>query len=299
MRFLFMSDTHFTCNKDVRPSIWLNRLLMNKWDEIKEKVISEVKELKPDVIIHCGDFTHFGTVEDFTYGKTVLDATGIEWYAVPGNHDAFNEAVKKEMKEEFAITDGNSYYYSRIFGGIAVAFLDVCVAGNEKLFSIDGGSLNWLESFLKDNYDKIVFLVCHIPVRYDTVLSDYGTFMDKGMPIEGEVSSRHIGNTIGKIENVCEIRKIIDQNTNVKIVFSGHWHINSLHINKYVYYRIVPSVCEYPCEVVITDCDDKEIRIHNKAIGGLGLQKDSIIAEWNNTWVSGTQKTRNIMIPVI
>lgn len=298
MRFLFMSDTHFTYDRGVEPSIWFNRLLTNKWDEIKEKIISEIKGLKPDVIIHCGDFTHFGTAEDFYCGKTILDATGVEWYAVPGNHDAFSGAVKNKMQKEFLITDENGVCYSRIFGGIAVAFLDVCIARSEKLFSIDAAALVWLESFLKENHDKTVFLISHIPVRHGNVISNYGTFMNNGKPIKGRVYTRFFQHAIGRIENVSRIKRIIEQNKNVKIVFSGHWHINYLHICKDVYYKIVPSVCEYPCEVVIVDCDDNEIKMSNKAIAGSELQEDSLIPEWNNTWVAGTQKTRNVMISI-
>ena len=94
-------------------------------------------------------------------------------------------------------------------------------------------------------------------------------------------------------------KKLIDQNKNVKTVFSGHWHINSFYISNDVYYKIVPSICSYPCEVVAVDCDDYEIRICHKTAGPLDLQKESIIAEWNNTWVSGTPQTRSIVIPVV
>ena len=294
-----MSDTHFTSHKDVIPSTWLNWLLLNKWDEIKVKVVSEIKELKPDVIIHCGDFTQFGTTEDFAYGKSILDTIGIEWYAVPGNHDAFTEVVKNEMRKQFAITDGNKFCYSRIFGKIAIAFLDVCVSKSDLLFSIDEGSLNWLESFLNENSGRIVFLVCHIPVQHSAVISECGTFVDNGLPTKGKILSKYFDETIGKIENVNKIRKIIDQHKNVKIVFSGHWHINSLYISNDVHYKIVPSICSYPCEVVVVDCDDDKIRIYNESIGLSNLQKESLIVEWNNTWVAGTRETRNIVIPII
>ena len=73
MRFLFLSDTHFTCEKGIEPPIWLNRLVNYKWDELREEFVSEVKRLKPDVIVHCGDFTQYGTLDDFLYGKEIMD----------------------------------------------------------------------------------------------------------------------------------------------------------------------------------------------------------------------------------
>jgi len=292
-----MSDTHFTKNKCAKPSLWFNKLLVNKWEEIKESLISDIISLKPDAIIHCGDFTHFGTLEDYAYGKAILDATGIEWYGVPGNHDAYNDDVKNEMRKEFALTEGNSFFYSRVFGGIAIAFLDVCILKRDKLFSIEDGALKWLEDFLINNCDKAVFLVCHIPICHDTVISDCGTYVNKNdMPTKGKIYSSDIKNVIGEIENVSKIRKIIKQNGNVKIVFSGHWHIDSLHIRNDIHYKIVPSVCDYPCEVVVVDCDDPEIKLYNKAIGTPVMQRDSFISEWNNTWAAGAHKAANTIL---
>ena len=296
MRFLFMSDTHFTSRKDTGQSIWLNRLLFDKWDEMQARVISRIKELKPDAIIHCGDFTQFGTTEDYAYGKAILDATGVPWYTVPGNHDASSATVKDEMRKEFGINNGSAFCYSRTFNNITVAFLDVCVRISDILFCIDEDALFWIEGFLKENYNKIVFLVCHIPVRYRTVVSECGKFITGDNLIDGRIYSRHIVGNVGRIENVSKLREIIENNKNVKIVFSGHWHINSLDIIKGVYYKIVPSVCDFPCEVVVVDCDAKEIKIHNKVAVSPELQKTSFIAEWNNTWVLGSRKSRNIAI---
>ena len=297
MRFLFISDTHFTYAPDIENPVWLNRVLINKWDEMRERVVSELQELKPDAIIHCGDFTHFGTAEDFAFGKAIMDATGVPWYAVPGNHDTVSGAVRNEMQKEFSIAAGNSFCYFKVFGRIAIVFLDVCITRvADKLYSIDDDALSRFESILTANHDKTIFLVCHIPVRYRTAISDQGKMMFDDRVFSGKIFGRCFESAIGKIENVSKIRSIIAQNKNVKIVFSGHWHINSLHLSNNVYYKIVPSICEYPCEVVVADCDDTEIRIHNKAIAGSEFQKDSIISEWNNTWVSGSQKSRNIMI---
>ena len=127
----------FSNKKGVKNPIWLNRLLIGKWDEIKEKTIAEIKKLNPDAIIHCGDFTHFGTKEDFVYGKEILDAAGIEWYAVPGNHDSFTCDVKDEMRNKYDMAAGGGFHYSKLFGRIAVLFLDVCASADGKHFSID------------------------------------------------------------------------------------------------------------------------------------------------------------------
>jgi len=282
--------------KESDNPVWLNRLMLNKWDEIKEAFISEIKELNPDAIIHCGDFTHSGTKADFAYGKSILDATGVDWYAVPGNHDAITGEVKNELRILYGAADTKGFYYSRRFGGIAVSFLDVCVRSKENTYAIDDSALDWLGIFLKENPDKTVFLVCHIPVRHKTVIADQGTFNYGERIIRGKIFGRYIDKVIGKIENAKKLRKLISENSHVKAVFSGHWHINSLHISKDVYYRIIPSVCEYPCEVVIADCGVDGIRVYNKTLDTLGLREKSILPERNNKWVIGSKKTRDTLI---
>jgi len=296
MRLLFLSDTHFTRAKNVENPVWLNRLIINKWDEIKEDFISGIKLLRPDVIIHCGDFTHFGTIMDFEYGKEILDATGIDWYAVPGNHDTYSDEIVNEMRSLFGAEDMKGFCYSKTFGGIAIAFFDVCVRRKDNLFFVDDDVLDWLENFLIESFGRTVFLVCHIPVRHRTVISDQGTFNCGEKVIRGRVFGRYFDKVLGKIENVNKLRKLISLHSNVKAVVSGHWHINSLHLSSGVHYKIIPSICEYPCEVVLADCEKEGNRICNKTLDTLNLQEKSIVTELNNEWVSGPKKERDTLI---
>jgi len=276
--------------------VWLNRMIINEWDEIKGGLIWEIKNLKPDAIIHCGDITHFGTKEDFLFGKEVLDATGIDWYAVPGNHDSYTEEIKNEMQEMFGVTDKDGFCYSKVFGRIAIAFFDVCKRRRGKHFFVGDSELIWLENFMEENCDKIIFLVCHIPVRHKNVIANHGTLNCGDEVASGKVFGHYFDKMIGKIENVKELRNLISLNSNVKAVFSGHWHINSLYSKNSVYYKTVPSVCEYPCEVVIADCSTDRIRLYNKPLELINIQDTSIVPEWNNTWVKGAKKTRDTMI---
>ena len=295
MRLLFISDTHFLCTKETEERVWLNRLMADKWDEIEQDFVTEIKKLNPDAIIHCGDITQNGTVEDFAFGKKILDAIGINWYAVPGNHDTGTDEITKRMRKMYAVS-ADGFCYSKIFGGIAIAFFDVCNRGENNLFYIDGSVLDWLENFIKENIDKTVFLVCHIPVRHRTVIADHGTFNCGGRIIYGRLFGRYFDKVIGKIENVAKLRKIIADSSNVKAVFSGHWHINSLHVSNGVYYKTVPSICEYPCEVVIADCGTNGIRVYNKTLASLGWHEKSLIPELNNKWVAGSKKARDTVI---
>src|SRR5580765_7336573 len=56
-----------------------------------ERAISEINELKPDVVICSGDLTTFGFKEEYAQAKSYLDRIECESVVViPGNHDSRN-----------------------------------------------------------------------------------------------------------------------------------------------------------------------------------------------------------------
>ena len=71
-RFVILTDTHFAPPGRGVDGQWWNRTLVSRSAEISEALITTVKKLSPDFIIHCGDFTHFGDT------STLLDPSIVE-----------------------------------------------------------------------------------------------------------------------------------------------------------------------------------------------------------------------------
>lgn len=57
---------------------------------LMNRVISEVNDLKPDLVICTGDITDGGLIGEYKTAKAYLDQINAPLVAVPGNHDARN-----------------------------------------------------------------------------------------------------------------------------------------------------------------------------------------------------------------
>ena len=60
-------------------------------DALLERAISEINELRPDIVICSGDLTTFGFKHEYHLARQYLDKIeGDSFVVVPGNHDARN-----------------------------------------------------------------------------------------------------------------------------------------------------------------------------------------------------------------
>ncbi|MDQ3990791.1 MAG: metallophosphoesterase [Actinomycetota bacterium] len=57
---------------------------------LMNRVIVELNELQPDVVVVTGDFTNFGYRQEFKTAVAYLERIKAPVYSVPGNHDARN-----------------------------------------------------------------------------------------------------------------------------------------------------------------------------------------------------------------
>ena len=83
------------------------------------KAVQKAKELESSYIFHLGDFTDLGLVETLKEAKEVLDASGIKYYAVPGDHDLW-----KSVGPEYFLEVFDKDYYSVSVNGIKFVLLD-------------------------------------------------------------------------------------------------------------------------------------------------------------------------------
>jgi 3',5'-cyclic-AMP phosphodiesterase len=57
---------------------------------LMNRVIVEINELEPDVVVCTGDFTNFGYRQEFKTAAAYLERLNAPVHSVPGNHDARN-----------------------------------------------------------------------------------------------------------------------------------------------------------------------------------------------------------------
>jgi len=55
--------------------------------EVAESLVGTLRELAPDFVVHCGDFTQSSEIAQWEYGCEILDRVGLPLVPGPGNHD--------------------------------------------------------------------------------------------------------------------------------------------------------------------------------------------------------------------
>ncbi len=160
-----------------------------------ERAITEINDLKPDIVVCSGDLTTFGFKEEYAQAKTFLDALECkEFVVIPGNHDSRNVGY---VHFERLFGPRNSV---RRVGGVSVVAVDSTEPDLDH-GQIGRGRYAWIEEQFAAPADFRVF-VCHHHL----------------LPIPGTGRERNViydaGDTIECL-----------QRANVQLVLSGHKHV--------------------------------------------------------------------------
>lgn len=162
------------------------------------KGLSLCKAKKPDFAIFLGDYTAVGSEKELTDAKKIMDASGIKYYSIPGDHDLYNSEGVANFESIF----GKSY---REVASEKFSFILVDNSDNYK--GVNADELVWFYDKLKPS-KKFTYVVMSNPVY------NYANFKVMGENSE-KVSTQK-----------DEILKKI-QESDVKAVFSGDNHLSS------------------------------------------------------------------------
>jgi len=158
-----------------------------------KQALAKVKERNLSKIIIIGDLTTVGTREELTAVKKVLDASGLTYYSVPGNHDYW------------FINKSRIDVYGEVFGQHYQSFKE---GGNKFILMDNGGDtvgedqMAWVKSELVECKVVACLVFAHKPLNHPN--SDYT--LDKDSPEESK-----------------ELTALFTSN-GVKEIFAGHLH---------------------------------------------------------------------------
>lgn len=160
MRLLHISDTHVLddYSRDHRESV-LNKVRPPVQN--LEDLLGAVADIRPDVIVHTGDVTHEGGVEDWVRTGQLFYkyAGGIPVLMLPGNHDS-----RPLLEACFGPWEANGCRKWEIEDYRFLA-LDTNIPG-----AADGqvttAQENWLAEELRVPYGKGTILLGHHPLRH-------------------------------------------------------------------------------------------------------------------------------------
>jgi len=218
---IFMAGTVFTQNKstdeqwffiqltDPQFGMFDNNNGFEKETILYEKAVAEINNLKPDFVVITGDFVHnsnsYAQIKEFKR-ITAKISPEIPVYFSPGNHDIGQTPDKTNMRS-YEKNYGSDKFSFMHKGSAFIGFNSSLIKA--KLEKPEQEQYNWLVKKLKNSQQaQHIILFCHYPFFNKT--ADEPTAysnIDQGFR-----------------------EKYLDLFTdnNVEVVFSGHYHNNSL-----------------------------------------------------------------------
>lgn len=128
-----------------------------------EKVLAEVADLGPDLIITVGDHIQGYTsdsarVEDqWDDYLSILDGTGIQYYLTPGNHDIYDEQSRAIYRRRFGSPDRFFRFMGKVF-----VILDVSTFSTAE--ALPKEKIEWLTRVLEvSKHSKGILVFYHKP----------------------------------------------------------------------------------------------------------------------------------------
>jgi 3',5'-cyclic AMP phosphodiesterase CpdA len=238
-RFAIVSDLHIA----LPHTIWDHPTrfhLVEVSIPALESVLEHLTQLDLDFLLIPGDLTQHGEPENHTWLQNRLSQLPFPVYVIPGNHDV---PVLQANEQSIAFADFPAYYqkfgydnpeqiyYSqqvlpgvRIIGLNSNSFDD---QGNQ-IGRLDNQQLQWLEAELEKNGDELVLVMIHHNVV-------------EHLPNQ----SRHPMANRYMLENAPELLAVLNR-YGVKLVFTGHLHVQDVACADGVYDITTGSLVSYP-----------------------------------------------------
>lgn len=253
--------------------------------------------------MHCGDLTHDGDLSSLEFAADTFRRLNAPFFTVLGNHDVAVSGARDFLAKKLGRKSRDFFYYEYI-KDVRFIFLDSNFAHlkddtqSEVMewrksatylgvgFSTE--QLRYIDNELSRDKDSTTFVVVHHPIaskpEYPRITPRFlGASERRLAPVDRSLFPRLGDNVVAILEGY----------SNVKAVFSGHWHINDIVLRGNVHYIQTASLVEYPLEYRIVEVSDDYMDISTHTLPGQHLRDHSLVPEWHNTWVAGEPFDRN------
>ena len=322
MRFLFVTDTHWTQHPAPapgHPGVWQKELFDTHAHVLPAAFLRAAAREELDFIIHGGDLCRAATEEDWSFARSVLDQTGVSCHVIPGNHDTSQQSHRERFGEHFGL-EGPKLYRAQRIGDLGFVFLDSTylwrrdkVALTEPTdadynardvagIGVNPAQLTFLEEQLRAWEDIPTIVVSHCPMIGK---EGYPVKTRKERPIEmslPECDPAWMTDIQGCWVMPLEQRRaemlwLLRQYGNVKLVLSGHTHFASASVVDGVVHCTCSSLSAWPLEMRVIEVTNRELRVEPVPLGEEDLLSASHRPDWGNDWVRGmSDRDRHIKI---
>ncbi len=225
MRIAHLSDLHFA-----KPTFGLGQVFSKRWlgnlntltrrgkaycNKRPFELIPYLKEIGTQMCLLTGDFTSTGNDQEFALAKNFtqsLDDAGIEWFAIPGNHDCYT--AQNMRKNTFYKTFPDQYKTSS-FRLSDARVTDGPLCDGWWLVALDttlATSLISAEGLFPDALEKL------LPTVLDHIPKGQKVLMINHFPFFQHESKRR------RMQRGPALQSLLEKSPQVQLYLHGHTH---------------------------------------------------------------------------
>ncbi len=187
------------------------------------KAISQAKANNSDLsfVIGLGDYTNVGTLNELKAAKQELDAVGLRYFLVPGDHDLWDSRDKgKEAVANFKQIFGPNYQSFEFSskGGSASGgkgYLFILLDNSDNYLGFSSSQLDWVTNELEKGKNE--------GVAHPSG-GGKGIFVFIPIPLYHPSSDHYMGKTESNLKQQAQAMIFQLKNAGVKKVFAGDIH---------------------------------------------------------------------------
>lgn len=163
------------------------------------QILEKAKAQHPDLLVVSGDLCFDdGEAEIYSWIKSQLDAAGLPYEIMSGNHDA--PALMAEVFGREELLKGQELYFKRTYKGRTLIFLDTTT------YEMSEPQLAWLKEALSQIEGTALVFMHHPP-------------LPSGVPF---MDSKH------NLRNMEAAQKVFFSHPHPVQVFTGHYHVEKV-----------------------------------------------------------------------
>ena len=190
-----------------------------------ESALEHLSQLSLDFLLLPGDLTQHGEPENHTWLQQRLSKLPFPVYLIPGNHDV---PVLRSNEQSIAFSAFPSYYRKFGYANTDELYYTCELMQGQQIGHLDDKQLQWLEKVLLAANDELVLVMVHHNVI-------------EHLPNQ----SRHPMANRYMLDNASDLLHLL-QRYGVKLIFTGHLHIQDVAYWEGIYEVTTGSLVSYP-----------------------------------------------------
>lgn len=271
-RFAIASDPHIALAHTVDFSIPRFHVVEASIP-IFESILNHLEQLNLDFLLIPGDLTQDGEPENHQWLQKRLEALPFPAYVIPGNHDVltpfpteknigWSEFPQYYHKAGYENTE-KLYYTREILPGVQLIALNSNQfdSNGTQLGCLDEEQLEWLDRALLEAKNKFILVMVHHNII-------------EHLPNQ----SQHMMGKRYMLDNASILLKKL-RKAGVKLIFSGHLHIQDIAEKEGIYDITTGSTVGYPHPYRILNLWENNRGIKQLQIESFNIEK---IPNWEN-----------------